>query len=35
MSTFGDFFPGPEKQRFINDNLAPGKVLYLFSEFVD
>ena len=35
MSTFGDFFPEPEKQRFINDNLAPGKVLYLFSEFVE
>ena len=34
MGRLGDFFPKREKQKYIDRQLKPGQVLYLFCEFV-
>jgi len=33
MSKLGDYFPPEHKQRFVEQHLKPGQVLYLFCEF--
>jgi hypothetical protein len=35
MPSLGDFFPQDDKEEYVNRNLKPGQILYLFSKFTN